>query len=230
MQVTLGSSSSTALVAVAQLPAIALGNHSLVVPANVPPGSTTVTANAVVQGVAFTKVRVFGIAVAPVMPSVVVPGTSNIVRATTPTLAADQSGCSTINFYDVGPGRALNAHGQLPWRRLQGCDTVRIFAKPAGASYNKMMLISACTNLAPNAPNKFMRVLGVADPISGALPVIDGSNATQLQTRPGQAPRSLHSHHNGNTGDHALYKFGRVSVGPQRGYNYNGGPAQWAIV
>lgn len=229
VQVSL-SSSNPALVAVAQLSGNALANYSLTVPANAPSGTATVTASAVVQGVAYTRARVFMITAAAVVPPVVVPGTSTMIRATTPTLAADQSGCSTINYHDVGPGRAYTALGQLPWSRLQGCDTVRIFAKPNGGSYNEMMLISAGTNLAPGAPNKFMRVLGMADPDTGALPIIDGSNATQLETLPGQAPRSLQYHDNGNTGNRALYKLGLVMVGPQQGYNYNGGPAGYIAI
>ena len=227
--VTLSSSDITR-VAVAQVPANALGNYSLTVPANAQAGSATVTASAVVNGVTYARSRVFVIAAAPVVPPAPVPGTSTMVRATTPTLAADQSGCSAVTYYDVGPGRAYTALGQLPWSQLRGCDTVRIYAKPNGGSYNEMMLISAGTNMAPSAPNKFMRVLGVADPVTGALPIIDGTNATQLETLPGQAPRSLQYHDNGNAGNRALYKLGLIMVGPQLGYNYHAGPAGYIAI
>ena len=153
---------------------------------------------------------------------------STTTRATTPTMSADQSGCATIHFYDVGPGRAYSALRQLPWSRLKGCDTVRIHAKPSNGTYNEMLLISAGTDLAPTAPNQFMRVIGVPDPATGALPIIDGTNATQLETLPGQAERSL-QYHDTNTG-HALYKLGLVMVGPQLGYNYSNGPAGYISI
>lgn len=223
-------SSNTALVVVAPVPVNALGNYSLSVPANAPAGTATVTASAVVQGVSYVRSRDFVITPAAVVSPVAIPGTSTMIRATAPTLAADQSGCSSVNYYDVGLGRAYTALGQLPWSQLHGCDTVRIFAKPNGGSYNEMMLISSGTNLAPGAPNKFMRVLGVADPVTGALPIIDGTNATQLETLPGQAPRSLQYHDNGNVGGRALYKLGLVMVGPQQGYNYNNGPAGYIAI
>jgi len=151
-------------------------------------------------------------------------GSSTITRATTPTLNADQSGCSAINYYDVGPDKAYSALSELPWSQLKGCDTVRIYAKPNNGEYNEMLLISAGTNLAPTAPNKFMRVIGMLDPVTGARPIISGTNATQLETLPGQAPRTLQYHDNGSA-NRALYNLGVVMVGPQQGYDYNNGPA-----
>ncbi len=89
-----------------------------------------------------------------------------------------------------------------------------------------MILISAGTDVAPTAPNQFMRVIGMPDPLTGALPIIDGTNATQMETLPGQAPRSLRYHDNNNPQpQRALYNLGLVMVGPQLGYNYNNGPA-----
>ena len=90
-------------------------------------------------------------------------------RALAPTMNADQSGCATINYYDVGPQQPYTALGQLPWSKLKGCDTVRIFAKPNNGTYNEMILISAGTDLAPTAPNQFMRVIGMPDPVTGAM-------------------------------------------------------------
>ena len=57
------------------------------------------------------------------------------------------------------------------------------------------------------------------------VPTIDLRSGwlTQLETLPGQAPRSLRYHD--NTGGRALYTLGPVMVGPQLGYNYNFGPA-----
>ena len=224
------TSSNPALVAVKLAAAgNVFGNYVLSVPTNAPAGTAIVTASATVAGKLYSRARSFVIAplVAPppvVPPPPVAQGSSTIVRALTPTMNADQSGCATINYYDVGPGQVFTALGELPWSQLKGCDTVRIFAKPNNGTYNEMLLISAGTNLAPTAPNKFMRVIGMPDAVTGALPIIDGTNATQLETLPGLAPRTLQYHDN-NSSSRALYKLGLVMVGPQSGYNYNNGPA-----
>ncbi|MFZ6710120.1 hypothetical protein [Undibacterium sp. TC9W] len=223
------SSSNPALIAVSKVAvANALGNYLLAVPANSPSGSATVTASATVAGVTYTRSRVFVITAASTsIPPV--SGSSTITRATTPTMNADQSGCAAINYYDVGVGKTYTTLGQLPWSLLKGCDTVRIYAKPNNMPYHEMILISAGTNLTPTAPNKFMRVIGVPDPVTGARPIIDGAPdaqgklATQLETLPGQAARTLQYHDNAST-TRALYKLGLVMVGPQAGYNYNNGP------
>jgi hypothetical protein len=152
-------------------------------------------------------------------------------RATTPTLAADQSGCAAINYYDVGPGKPNTSLSQLPWSNLKGCDTVRIYPKVGNAPYHEMMLISAGTNLTPTTPTRFMRVLGVPDPVTGVLPIIDGTNATQLETPPGQASRSLRYISN-TLGDpnRVLYKLGLVMVSGQSGRDYNYGPAGYISI
>ncbi len=237
------SSDKSSLIVTKLTVANAPGNYLLSIPRITPAGTVTVTASATVEGTLYSRSRVFSI-LANSNPSTEppsgtptttattttttnpppAPGSSTIIRATTPTLNADQSGCAAINYYDVGPGRPYTALGQLPWSQLKGCDTVRIFAKPNNGTYNEMMLISAGTNLAPTAPNKFMRVIGVPDPVTGALPIIDGTNASQLETLPGQAARSLQYHDNGSP-SRALYKLGLVMVGPQQGYSYNNGPA-----
>ncbi|MFZ6682016.1 hypothetical protein [Undibacterium sp. Tian12W] len=223
------SSSNPALISVSKVAvANALGNYLLAVPASAPSGTATITASATVAGVTYTRSRVFVITAASTsIPPV--SGSSTITRATTPTMNADQSGCAVINYYDVGVGKAYTALGQLPWSLLKGCDTVRIYAKPNNLPYHEMILISAGTNLTPTAPNKFMRVIGVPDPVTGARPIIDGAPdaqgklATQLETLPGQAARTLQYHDNAST-TRALYKLGLVMVGPQAGYNYNNGP------
>ncbi len=152
-------------------------------------------------------------------------------RATTPTLAADQSGCPVINYYDVGPGKANASLSQLPWSSLKGCDTVRIYPKVGNAPYHEMMLISAGTNLTPTTPTRFMRVLGVPDPATGDRPIIDGVNATQLETPVGQAPRSLRYLSN-TLGDpnRVLYKLGLVMVSGQSGRDYNFGPSGYISI
>lgn len=210
----------------------ALGTHLLAVPLLAAAGQVTVTATATVGGVDYLRSRLFAITAAappppPPPPAPAAPPT--LVRATTPTLNADQSGCAAIQFYDVGPGRAFSALSQLPWSQLKGCDTVRIYPKLNNAPYQEMMLISAGTNLAPTAPNRFMRVLGMPDPVSGARPIIDGTQATQLETPAGQAPRSLQYHDNGG-GNRQLFRLGLVMVGPQSGYSYNFGPTGYIAI
>ncbi|MES2036694.1 MAG: hypothetical protein V4495_02560 [Pseudomonadota bacterium] len=223
------SSSNPALITASKVAvANALGNYLLAVPANAPSGSATITASATVAGVVYSRSRAFVITAASsgIPPA---SGSSTITRATTPTMNADQSACAVINYYDVGVGKAYTALGQLPWSQLKGCDTVRIYAKPNNLPYHEMILISAGTNLTPTAANKFMRVIGVPDPVTGARPIIDGAPdaqgklATQLETLPGQAARTLQYHDNAST-PRALYKLGLVMVGPQAGYNYNNGP------
>lgn len=149
----------------------------------------------------------------------------------TPVLAVDQTGCTQgINNIDVGPPPATFANlSDVPWSTLKGCDTVRIFPKAGNLPYREMILISAGTDVTPTAPNKFMRVLGMPD-ANGTRPIIDGTNATQLETIPGNAPRGLRYHDTfstkkwDGTGGPALYKFGIVMVSAQLGYNFSAGP------
>lgn len=148
---------------------------------------------------------------------------STTTRAPTPTMAADQTGCAAVHFYDVGPGKPYTAIGQLPWSQLKGCDTVRIYPRLNNAPYQEMILASAGTNLAPTAATQFMRVIGMPDPATGALPIIDGTDATQLETLPGQAQRPLQYWDNGNPG-RALYRLGLVMVSGQQGRDYHQGP------
>lgn len=216
-------SSDVSLMKVSPVQGNALGNYQLTVPANAANGEVTVTASATIAGKPVSRARNFTIVAATPPPPPPPSGTPTTARASVPTVVADQSGCASIQYYDVGPGQVFQSLGQLPWSLLKGCDTVRIHAKANNAPYNEMILISAGTNLAPTAPNKFMRVVGVPDPVTGARPIIDGTNATQLETLPGQAPRSLRYHD--NNGGRALYRLGPVMVGPQLGYDYNFGPA-----
>jgi hypothetical protein len=164
-----------------------------------------------------------------VTPPVITPATGTMGRALTPTMSADQSGCAAINYYDIGPGKTYTAMSQVPWSLLKGCDTVRIYPKPNNAAYNEMLLISAGSSATPTAANRYMRVIGVPDPLTGALPIIDGTNATQLETLPGQAPRSLQYHDNNST-VRSLYKLGVVMVSAQIGYQYSGGPPGYASI
>ena len=226
--ITVVSSNASMLSVTPLAVATALGNTLLTVPAQAPAGNVTVTATATVGGVLYTRSRLFVISASVPVPPAPPPGASTMLRATTPTLAADQSGCAAIRYFDVGPGQSYVALGQLPWSQLQGCDTVRIYPKANNAPYAEMMLISAGTNMAPTAPTKFMRVLGMPDPVTGARPIIDGNQATQFETLPGQAARSLQYHDNG--GNRQLFRLGLVMVGPQQGYNYNFGPTGYISI
>lgn len=224
--------SSNALLTVT--PTAQPGIYTLAVPANTTGGNATLIATAVVNGVTYVGGRNFAISAAAgsptPTPAPTPTGSSTMTRATTPTLAADQSGCSVVNYYDVGPGKAFTALSALPWSTLKGCDTVRIYPKAGNEPYNEMILISAGTNLTPTAPNRFMRVLGMRDSETGALPILDGANATQLETLPGQAtPRTLQYNDNASTSP-ILHKLGLVMVSPQQGYNYNNGPAGYISI
>jgi hypothetical protein len=157
---------------------------------------------------------------------------STMTRAETPTMLPDQSGCATITYYDVGAegsGHQYTALKQLPWSRFKGCDTVRIHARPT--PYYEMILASAGTDIAPASPTRFMRIIGVPDPATGALPIIDGTNATQLETLPGQAPRSLQYYENNNAQENrALYRLGLVTVSAQYGRTFSAGPAGYLSI
>jgi hypothetical protein len=203
------------------------GIYTLAVPANTNGGNATLLATAVVGGVTYSSGRNFAISGAAANPTPTPSnptGATTMTRAATPTLAADQSGCAVVYNYDVGPGKMFTALSELPWSKLKGCDTVRIYPKTGNAPYNEMMLISAGTNLTPTAPNRFMRVIGMPDPVTGALPIIDGTNATQLETVSGLPPRTLQYHDNA-AANPVLHRLGLVMVGPQQGYSYHGGPA-----
>ncbi|MDH7973522.1 hypothetical protein QH494_15125 [Sphingomonas sp. AR_OL41] len=228
--------SSTALLTVT--PTAQPGVYTLAVPTNTTGGNATLIATAVVGGVTYMGGRNFSISGAAAgttpssTPTPTVPvatGTSTMIRSATPTLAADQSGCPTVSTYDVGPGKTYTALAQLPWSRLKGCDTVRIYPKVNNVPYYEMMLISAGTDLAPAAPNRFLRILGMPDPVTGILPIIDGTGATQLETLPGQAPRMLQYHDNASLSP-ILHRLGLVMVGPQQGYSYHGGPAGYISI
>jgi Zn-finger protein len=154
-------------------------------------------------------------------------------RALAPTRDADQTGCATVHYYDVGAagsGKPYSALSQVPWSTLKGCDTVRIFAKPDHAPYNEMILVSAGSNLTPTAPDQFMRVVGVPDPVTHALPIIDGTNATQLETLPGSnTPRPLQYYDRASTPPE-LYQRGLVTVSRQAGSSYSYGPAGYVSI
>ncbi len=72
--------------------------------------------------------------------------------------------------YHVGPGQSLATLGEVPWFKLKAGDTVYIHYQPT--PYYEKILISG-----QGTPSQWIRVLGVPDPVSGALPIISGNNA-----------------------------------------------------
>jgi hypothetical protein len=73
--------------------------------------------------------------------------------------------------YVVGPGKPYTTPGDVPWESLAPGDSVLIHARPA-AYADKWVICRVGTQAAP------IVVHGVPDPSTGALPVIDGANAT----------------------------------------------------
>lgn len=76
--------------------------------------------------------------------------------------------------FRVGPGHPYPTPGDVPWESLAPGDSVLIHARTQPYT-NKWVLCRAGTQALP------IVVRGVPDPTSGALPVIEGANAT---TRP----------------------------------------------
>jgi hypothetical protein len=74
----------------------------------------------------------------------------------------------------VGPGQPLATPSNVPWESLAAGDSVLIFWRAAPYK-DKWVLNRAGTEAAP------IVVRGMADPVTGALPVIDGEDAV---TRP----------------------------------------------
>ncbi len=126
-------------------------------------------------------------AVATVSGSVV-----TIVGAGTTTITASQPGNSTYlaatsvgqsltvtaspppsgTVYDVGPGRARTLLREVPWAGLQPGDIVNIHFKPGG--YKEKFQISAS-----GTANARIVIRGIPDPVTGALPIIDGNGAVE---------------------------------------------------
>lgn len=72
--------------------------------------------------------------------------------------------------YEVGPGHGITAIGDVPWESLRSGDEVRVHWRPA--PYKEKWVI--CRRGTAQKP---ITVRGIAGP-NGALPVIDGRNAT----------------------------------------------------
>jgi hypothetical protein len=98
------------------------------------------------------------------------PATLPVPRAAPASPVADPCAGPAGRTFDVGPGQRLARIGDVPWDGLRAGDRVRIHWRPQ--PYREKILISGQgTALQP------IRVCGVPGP-DGALPVIDGRNAT----------------------------------------------------
>ncbi len=77
--------------------------------------------------------------------------------------------------YRVGPGQVLGSLGQVPWESLGPGDLVLVYARPA--PYAEKFTVTRS-----GRADARIVVRGVPDPMSGALPIVTGLEAT---TRPG---------------------------------------------
>jgi len=84
-------------------------------------------------------------------------------------LALASFGVSAAATYDVGPGY-LPRLASVPWGKLLPGDTVNIHTKPGG--YHEIIQLSEAGTAA-----KPITIRGIPDPVTGALPVIDGAGA-----------------------------------------------------
>ncbi|PWU09485.1 MAG: hypothetical protein C5B50_27290 [Verrucomicrobia bacterium] len=83
--------------------------------------------------------------------------------------------------YEVGPSLAYTNLGSVPWTGLQPGDTVNVHYQAGG--YHEIILLSASG--VSNAP---ITLNGVPDPVTGALPTLDGSNAVTATNTPWHDP------------------------------------------
>jgi len=77
---------------------------------------------------------------------------------------------SRAAIYDVGPASALTKLSEVAWGALKPGDIVNIYPTPGG--YHEIIQVSAAGTAAQP-----IIIRGIPDPVTGALPVIDGKNA-----------------------------------------------------
>jgi hypothetical protein len=118
------------------------------------------------------------------------------------------TGTGRPQTYDIGPGRPLTRLADLDWARLGPGDTVNIHATPGG--YHEIVQISS-----RGTPAAWITINGVPDPVTGALPVIDGRDAVL-------APQ-FRNHWEG------LHGYGAVVVGTRPGFAQGYKPGYVAI-
>lgn len=83
--------------------------------------------------------------------------------------------------YDAGPGQPYTTLAAVPWSALAPGDTVNIHYQAGG--YHEVILLA--NSGVPNAP---ITLNGVPDPVTGALPVLDGQNAVTATNLPWNDP------------------------------------------
>jgi hypothetical protein len=105
--------------------------------------------------------------------------------------------------FHVGPGRAFETIGAVPWYRLAPGDTVFIHYRPA--PYFEKFLIST-----RGTESRWIRVLGVPGP-NGELPIISGRNAT--------TSAAMHYRWQDANGGSAIQHLGVVQIAPGAGDN-----------
>jgi hypothetical protein len=184
------------------------------VPVITPTGTTTVP---VITPTGTTTVPVITGTVNPNLPPVIPRGPlpEDVV-----VLTPDQSGCSVAETRVFHVGQTAGMIPEIkgvPWSTLKGCDTVFLHAKTDDSAYHEMILLSAGTALTPSAPNKFMRLVGVVNPLTGRRPILDGANATQLETLPGATVPTMLRYYDTFSTPPVLYKYGVVMVSAQLG-------------
>ncbi|MFM8805388.1 MAG: fibronectin type III domain-containing protein [Planctomycetia bacterium] len=80
------------------------------------------------------------------------------------------AGTGAARTYDIGPGRPLSRLADLDWSRVGPGVTGHIHFKPGG--YHELFQVAG-----RGTPAAWITVNGVPDPVTGALPVIDGADA-----------------------------------------------------
>ena len=80
------------------------------------------------------------------------------------------AGTGAPKAYDIGPGYQYTTLGSFNWSQLGPGDTVNIHYKAGG--YHEIIQIAT-----RGTPTAWITINGVADPTTGALPVLDGSGA-----------------------------------------------------
>ena len=82
---------------------------------------------------------------------------------------------ASATTYDIGPGFPLTNLRDAPWASLNPGDIVNIHTKPGG--YHDMIQVSRTGTAAQH-----IVIHGVPDPVTGALPILDGNGAIEDPT------------------------------------------------
>ncbi len=85
------------------------------------------------------------------------------------------TGLADATTYDIGPGYPLTNLRDAPWASLNPGDIVNIHTKPGG--YHEIIQVSRTGTAAQH-----IIIHGVPDPITGALPILDGNGAVEDPT------------------------------------------------